>query len=263
LEIPLKSGRDFNGSDGFEAPFTAIVNQSLARQSFPGQDPIGHSIYCGYDSLKPMRIVGLVGDVRQLGPATPPWPEIYMPYEQHPRGDFQVLARTAANPLALSETLRRMVRNRDPNVPVKFSTLEENLADNVATPRFRTLLLGIFAGLAVCLAMAGVYGVMAYAVGQRSNEIGLRMALGASRNDVLGLVLRQGLVYVALGLALGLAGAFAATRLLASFLFEVKPADPATYAAVAALLAAAALAATYVPARRATRVDPLTALRQE
>jgi putative ABC transport system permease protein len=111
--------------------------------------------------------------------------------------------------------------------------------------------------------MAGVYGVMAYAVGQRSNEIGLRMALGASRSDVLGLVLRQGLVYVALGLALGLAGAFAATRLLASFLFEVKPADPATYAAVAALLAAAALAATYVPARRATRVDPLTALRQE
>ncbi|MGO9895235.1 MAG: ABC transporter permease [Bryobacteraceae bacterium] len=263
LEIPLKSGRDFNGSDGFEAPFTAIVNQSLARQSFPGQDPIGHSIYCGYDSLKPMRIVGVVGDVRQLGPATPPWPEIYMPYEQHPRGDFQVLARTAANPLALSETLRRMVRNRDPNVPVKFSTLEENLADNVAAPRFRTLLLGIFAGLAVCLAMAGVYGVMAYAVGQRSNEIGLRMALGASRSDVLGLVLRQGLVYVALGLALGLAGAFAATRLLASFLFEVKPADPATYAAVAALLAAAALAATYVPARRATRVDPLTALRQE
>ena len=132
-----------------------------------------------------------------------------------------------------------MVRNRDPNVPVKFSTLEENLADNVAAPRFRTLLLGIFAGLAVCLAMAGVYGVMAYAVGQRSNEIGLRMALGASRSDVLGLVLRQGLVYVALGLALGLAGAFAATRLLASFLFEVKPTDPATYAAVAALLAAA------------------------
>jgi putative ABC transport system permease protein len=111
--------------------------------------------------------------------------------------------------------------------------------------------------------MAGVYGVMAYAVGQRNNEIGLRMALGASRGDVLGLVLRQGLVYVALGLALGLAGAFAATRLLASFLFEVKPADPATYAGVAALLAAVALAATYVPARRATKVDPLTALRQE
>jgi predicted permease len=265
LKIPLESGRDFSGGDGFDAPLTAIVNQSLARQSFPGQDPIGHSIYCGFDSdsPKPMRIVGVVGDIRQLGPATPPWPEIYMPHEQHPRGDFQLVARTAVNPLALSQTLRRMVRDRDPNVPVKFSTLEENLADNVAAPRFRTLLLGIFAGLAVCLAMAGVYGVMAYAVGQRNNEIGLRMALGASRNDVLGLVLRQGLVYVALGLALGLAGAFAATRLLASFLFEVKPADPATYAGVAALLAAVALAATYVPARRATRVDPLTALRQE
>jgi predicted permease len=264
LKIPLKSGRDFNGGDGFDAPFTAIVNESLARKSFPGQNPIGHSISCGYDFPdKPMTIVGVVGDVRTLGPATPPWPEIYMPYEQHPSGDLQLLVRTAANPLALAETLRRMVHDRDPNVPVKFSTLEKNLAENVAAPRFRTLLLGIFAGLAVCLAMAGVYGVMAYAVGQRSNEIGLRMALGASQGDVLGLVLRQGLVYVALGLALGLAGAFAATRLLRSLLFEVKPTDPATYAAVAGLLAAVALAASYLPARRATRVDPVTALRQE
>jgi predicted permease len=265
LKIPLKSGRDFDARDGFDAPRTAIVNERLARQSFPGQNPIGHAILCGFDSIKPapMKIVGVVGDIRQLGPATPPWPEIYMPYEQHPRGDFQLLARTAADPLALSQTLRRMVRDRNPNVPAKLSTLEQNLADNVAAPRFRTLLLGIFAGLAVCLAMAGVYGVMAYAVGQRNNEIGLRMALGASRSDVLGLVLRQGLAYVALGLALGLGGAFTATRLLASLLFEVKPADPATYAGVAALLAAVALAAAYVPARRATKVDPLMALRQE
>jgi len=263
LGIPLTSGRDFDGSDGFDAPFTVIVNQSLARKAFPGQNPIGRSLFCGYDSLKPMTIMGVVGDVRQFGPATPPWPEIYMPYEQHPKGDFYLLARTAGNPTAIWETLRRMVRDRDPNVPVKFSTLEENLAENVAAPRFRTLLLGIFAGLAVCLAMVGVYGVMAYAVGQRSNEIGLRMALGASQGDVLGLVLRQGLVYVALGLALGLAGAFAATRLLRSLLFEVKPTDPATYAAVAGLLAVVALAASYLPARRATRVDPVTALRQE
>lgn len=186
-----------------------------------------------------------------------------MPYEQHPRGDFDMLVRTAGDPMALSETLRRMMRSRDLNVPVKFSTLEQNLADNVAAPRFRTMLLGIFAGLAVLLAMAGVYGVMAYVVGQRRNEIGLRMALGASQSNVLGLVLRQGLVYVAIGLALGLAGAFAATRLLASILFEVKPTDPATYAAVAALLAVVALAASYFPARRAAKVDPLVALRQE
>jgi predicted permease len=263
LKIPLKIGRDFNGKDEFDAPFTVIVNQSLVRQSFPGQNPIGRSIYCGYDSLKPMTIVGVVGDVRQYGPATPPQPELYMPYEQHPRGDFHLLVRTAANPLALSEALRRMVRDRDPNVPVKFSTLEQNLAENVAAPRFRTLLLGIFAGLALCLAMFGVYGVMAYAVAQRSNEIGLRMALGASQASVLGLVLRQGLAYVAIGVGLGLAGAFAATRLLTSLLFEVKPNDPATFATVAGLLAVVALGASFIPARRASRVDPLIAIRQE
>jgi len=158
---------------------------------------------------------------------------------------------------------RRIVHERNPNVPVKFSTLEENLAENVAAPRFRTLLLGIFAGLAVLLAMAGIYGVMAYVVGQRRNEIGLRMALGASQGNVLGLVLRQGMIYVVLGVTAGLAGAIVATRLLTSMLFEVKPTDPATYAAVAAILAAVAMAASYIPARRAAKVDPLTALRQE
>ncbi len=264
LKIPLKSGRDFNAGDTYDAPSTILINESLARRSFAGQDPLGHTMYCGYDtrSMKPMTIVGVVGDVRQFGPASPPWPEIYMPFEQHPRSDFQLLARTAAAPLALSETLRRMVRERNPNVPVKFSTLEENLAENVAAPRFRTLLLGIFAGLAVLLAMAGIYGVMACVVGQRSNEIGLRMALGASQGSVLRLVLRQGLAYVALGLILGLAGAVAATRLLTSMLFEVKPTDPVTYAGVAILLAAVALAAGYLPARRASQVDPLVTLRQ-
>ena len=186
-----------------------------------------------------------------------------MPYQQHARSDFQVLALTAGDPRLLAETLRRMVRERNPEVPVKFSTLEENLAENVAGPRFRTLLLGVFAGLAVLLAMAGIYGVMAYVVGQRSREIGLRMALGASSASVLRLVLRQGLWYVGLGLALGLAGAFAATRLLASMLFEVKPTDPATYLAVAILLAVVALVASYAPARRASQVDPLAALRQD
>ncbi len=265
LKIPLRSGRDFNAGDTANAPPAIIINESLARKSFPGQDPLGHTLQCGLDkaSMKPMTIVGVVGDVRQFGPATPPWPEIYLPLEQHPRSDLNILVRTAAQPLALSETLRRMVRERNPNVPVKFSTLEENLADNVATPRFRTLLLGIFAGLAVLLAMAGVYGVMSYVVGQRRGEIGLRMALGASQGDVLGLVLRQGLRYIAQGLVLGVAGAFAATRLLASMLFEVKPSDPATYLAVCVVLVSVAAAACLVPARRAVRVDPLSALRQE
>jgi putative ABC transport system permease protein len=265
LGIPVKIGRDFNDGDAYDAAFTAIVNEALAKKSFPGQDPIGRMILCGLDSPKPMRIVGVVGDVRQMGPATEPWPEIIMPYRQHPfysRALF-VTMRTSGDPTALSEVLRRKVRERSADVPVKFKTMEASLAENVAAPRFRTLLFLVFAGLAVLLAMAGVYGVMAYTVGQRLNEIGLRMALGASQGDVLGMVLKQGLALAGAGVVLGLAGAAAATRLLTSFLFEVKAGDPLTYVGVASLLAVVAMAASYLPARRATRIDPLAALRQE
>ncbi|HEV2687501.1 MAG TPA: FtsX-like permease family protein, partial [Bryobacteraceae bacterium] len=168
-----------------------------------------------------------------------------------------------AEPASLSEVLRRKIREHSPEVPVKFTTMEAALAENVAAPRFRTLLLTIFAGLAVCLAMAGVYGVMAYVVCQRSSEIGLRMALGAGSGDVLKLVLGQGLTLAGIGLALGLAGSVAASRVLTSVLFEIKPTDPLTYLAVAAAIGIVALAASYFPARRAARVDPLVALRQE
>ena len=265
LGIPIQRGRDFNAADLFEAPFTAIINEALARKAFPGQDPIGRTVYCGLDSDKAMTIVGVVGNVRQFGPAVAPWPEIYMPNEQHPHTAtaLNVLVRSGIEPNALMETLRRKVRALSPDVPVKFTTMEASLAENTAAPRFRTLLLAIFAGLAACLAMAGVYGVMAYVVGQRSSEIGLRMALGASSGDVLRLVLRQGLTLAAIGLVIGLAGAFAASRLLTSMLFEVKPNDPLTYAGVALLLGIVALAASYIPARRAARIDPLDALRQE
>jgi putative ABC transport system permease protein len=265
LGIPLRNGRDFNAADTYEAPFTAIVNEALARKSFPGQNPIGRVIFCGMDSLNPMTIVGVVGSIRQFGPAREPWPEIYMPYEQHPQPStaLNVLVRTTNDPGALQETLRRKTRERSAEVPVKFTNMDASLAENVAAPRFRTLVLGIFAAVAVCLAMAGVYGVMAYLVGQRSNEIGLRMALGASPRDISRLVLGQGMTLAGAGLLLGLAGAFAATRVLGSMLFEVKPSDPMTYAAVAILLAIVALAASYIPAHRASKVDPLVALRQE
>ncbi len=265
LGIPLRHGRDFNDSDSYDAPFTAVINEALARKAFPGEDPLGHSIFCGFDSMKPMKIVGVVGDVRQYGPAREPRPEIYMPYEQHPRAstNMVVLVRTAAEPSALFETMRRKARALAPDVPVELTTMEARLAENVAAPRFRTLLLGIFAGLAVCLAMAGVYGVMAYAVGRRANEIGLRMALGATTADVLGIVLRQGVALAGAGLVLGLAGAIAASRLLTRMLFEVKPEDPLTYVAVAVVLGVVAMTASYIPARRAARMDPLIALRQE
>jgi len=265
LGIPLKGGRDFQNGDTYDAPFVAIINQALARKSFPNQDPIGHSILCGLDSPKPMKIVGIAGDIRQYGPAAKPQPEIYMPYEQHPEPStaLSVVVRTAAGASAITGALRQKVRERSPDVPVRFTTMEASLAENVAAPRFRTLLLGIFAGLAVCLAMAGIYGVMAYVVSQRSSEIGLRMALGASSGDILRLVLGQSLTLAGIGLALGFAGAIAATRLLASMLFEVTSTDPLTHAAVAVLLGIVALVASYVPARRAINIDPLLALRRE
>jgi len=265
LGIPLRRGRDFNDGDRPDAPLAAIVNETLARRALPGQDPLGRTIYCPYDSFKPMTIVGVVGDVRQGGPASAPMPECFMSYQQHRYNGntLSVVVRTAMDPNAMVEEMRRVVHRRSPEVPVKFTTMQAALSENVAAPRFRTVLLGIFAGLAVALAMAGVYGVMAYAVGQRTNEIGLRMALGASPGDVLRLVLRQAFGLAGAGLLIGLVAAAAATRLLTSMLFEVKPADPLTYAAVAALLSIVALAASYIPARRAARVDPLMALRQE
>ncbi len=265
LGVPLLRGRDFNETDGYDAPFTVIINETMAKKAFAGQDPLGHILYCGFDSDKPMTIVGVVGDIRQYGPATAPASEMFMPYEQHPRPstNLTLLVRTGAEPAAMSEVLRKKVQERSAEIPVRFKTMEASLSESVAAPRFRTLLFAVFAGLAVCLAMAGVYGVMAYVVGQRLGEIGLRMALGASQGDVLGMVLKQGMTLAGAGVVLGLAGAIAATRLLTSFLFEVKPGDPLTYVAVAVLLAVVAMAASYIPARRATRVDPLHALRQE
>jgi len=176
---------------------------------------------------------------------------------------LSMVVRTTGDPNALAETLRRLARQRSPDVPMKFTTMEAVLSENVAAPRFRTVLFAIFAGLAVCLAMAGVYGVMAYAVGQRTNEIGLRIALGAGTASVLRLVLGQGLALAGLGLALGLAAAIAGTRLLTTMLFRVQPNDPVVHLAVAVLLGMVALVASYIPARRASRIDPLTAIRQE
>jgi ABC-type lipoprotein release transport system permease subunit len=212
-----------------------------------------------------MKIVGVVGDVRQYGPAVEPWPEIIMPYEQHPyrATALNILVRASAAGSAMWGPIQRKVRVRSAEVPVKFTTMEELLAENTAAPRFRTLLLGLFAAIAVCLAMAGVYGVVAYSVGQRASEIGLRMALGARTSDVLRLILRQAMALTGIGLAVGLIAAVAATRLVASMLFEVKASDPATYIGVAALLGVVSLAASYIPARRAARVDPVSALRQD
>jgi putative ABC transport system permease protein len=265
LGIPLKSGRDFSDTDTFDRPFVAVVNEALVRKSFSDQNPLGRTIFCPFDSFNGMTIIGVVGDVRQRGPEREPMPECYMTYGQHAFNGaaLSMVVRTTGDPNALAGTLRRLARERSPDVPMRFTTMEAILSENVTAPRFRTLLFALFAGLAVCLAMAGVYGVMAYAVGQRSNEIGLRIALGATVSSVLRLILGQGLTLAGLGLAFGLAAAAASARLLTSMLFRVQPNDPLVYLAVTVLLGMVALVASYVPAMRASKIDPLTAIRQE
>ena len=265
LGIPLKNGRDFNDSDTRDKPFVAVVNEALVQKSFGSENPIGRTIYCPFDSFTGMTIIGVVGDVHQRGPASDPAPECYMPYQQHAfnGNTLSVVVRTAGNPTALSETLRHLAQERSPEVPMKFSTMEIASAENIAVPRFRSLLFAVFAGLAVCLAMAGVYGVMAYAVGQRSNEIGLRMALGANTGSIFRLVLGKGLVLASIGLILGLTVAIAGTRMLTTMLFQVQPIDAVVYFAVAVLVGIVTLLAGYIPARQASKIDPMTALRQE
>jgi putative ABC transport system permease protein len=265
LGIPLTRGRDFSDRDVDGRQPVAIVNEALVRVSFGGEDPVGRTIYCPFDNSDAMTIVGVVGDVRQRGPDREAQPECYLNYRQHAfnGNTLHILVRTSADPVAVSQTVRRLALELSSEVPMKFTSMEATLAGNVATPRFRTLLFGLFAALAVCLAMAGVYGVMAFAVGQRSSEIGLRMALGASEGAVLQMILRQGLLLVGIGLAIGLAAALAGSRLIEAMLFEVESNDPLVYLTVAVVLAMVTVIASYIPARRAARIDPLTAIRQE
>jgi putative ABC transport system permease protein len=265
LGIPLQQGRDFDNGDRRDRPQVVIVNEALARAAFRGRDPIGRTLIGGYDSTEPMTIVGVVGDVRQYGPAREPQPELYMPYQQHfyNGATLYFVVRGAIDPAMLSASVERKARERSPEVSVRVTTLNALLAEHVATPKFRAWLLSLFAGVALVLAMSGVYGVMAYVAGQRSKEIGLRMALGANARSVVWLMLRRGLTLTVIGLTAGVLGAIASTRLVSGMLFDVKAHDMTTYAAVVAALGLLALLAIYVPARRATRIDPLLVLRQE
>jgi predicted permease len=266
LRVPIRRGRDFSDRDRLDAPFVAIINESLARAAFAGKDPIGQRIQCGLDNLAFMTIVGVVGDVRTAGPAVQVQPEIYMPYEQHPgpAAALNLVARTeTADPLALVETISRKIRERNPDVPVRASTMEGTLETASATPRFRTFLLVLFAGVALLLAVAGVYGVMSYTVNQRIPELGVRIALGASPETVMRLILWSGAKLALAGLALGLVLALLAGRVLQGLLFGVTPRDPAILALVTIGVAIATLVACYIPGRRAVRIDPVVALRAE
>ncbi len=265
MGIPLVRGRDFTERDQYEAPFTAVVSESLARQSFPGEDPIGRRIYCGLDSPKPMTIVGVVGDVRQDSPASRPEPEIYMPFQQHPyhANELQIVVQTDGDAARLAPAVRRTMHAAAPFVATKFTTMQTMLADSLAAPRFRATLALVFAALAIGLAVAGVYGIMAYFVAQRKAELGVRMALGAAPLSIVGLVLRRAFLLAACGAVVGLTAAAALSRVAASFLFEVRAADPVTYVVASLVVLAVAASAALLPALRASRIDPVIALREE
>jgi putative ABC transport system permease protein len=263
--IPLVAGRAFSARDNAEAPLTVIVNRALVKRSFPKQNPVGLKVLCGYDliTMKWMTIVGIVADARLDGPKAPPMPELYLPYLQHPTADMNVLVKTRTDPVALAHPIRTLTQSLDPEATVKLTTMESHLASAVATPRFSSALISAFAGLAVLLSAIGIYGVIAYSVTQRTGEIGLRMALGANQGKVLTMILLEALRLVGGGLAIGLAGSIVAARLLRSQLFEVSPSDPAVYGLVLCTLLSVALLAAFLPAWRASHVEPLEALRQE
>jgi putative ABC transport system permease protein len=264
MGMRIIKGRAFTARDADLAPKVAIVNESMARRFWPNQDPIGKRISTDY--LPPVwrEIVGVVEDVRHAGYDSDPAPEMYFPYSQHSQSSIDLVVRTETDPMPLASAVERAIWAVDKDQPVtRIKTMERMMADSVAPRRLTVVLIGIFASLALVLATGGIYGVISYTVGQRTHEIGVRMAMGARSVDVLKLVVGQGLRLVAVGVAAGLAGSIALTRVLARFLFGVTPTDPLTFAAVSVLLVTVALLASYIPARRASQVDPVNALRYE
>jgi putative ABC transport system permease protein len=261
--LPLIRGRNFNEHDTTDSPPVVLVNRTMAETLWPGEDPLGKRLE--FPDVKTMAtVVGVVGDAKQYDIAEQQRPQVYTAYAQNPHIFATLVVRSAVEPLSLTESVKKAVWSVDPEQPVwRVRTLEATLAQNVADRRFILSLMACFALLAVLLTALGLYGVISYSVAQRTHEIGVRMALGAQRRDVLRLVLRQGMLLTALGVVCGLGAAFALTRLMAGLLYGVSAADPLTYAGVALLLGAVALVSCLLPARRATKVDPMVALRYE
>jgi putative ABC transport system permease protein len=270
LGIPLQQGRLITAGDTETSPPVVVINAAMARTYFPNENPLGKRIEIGATpdpEIPYMEVVGVVGDVRQ-GLDVDPKAEMYLPFRQAdallPVFQLSVVLRTAGDPSLQTAALRSALAEIDPNQPlVRVRTMEENMATTVAQPRFRTWLIGIFAALALVLAGVGVYGVMSYSVSQRTNEIGIRVTLGAQPDDVFKTIVGEGLRLALLGVGVGLVAALALTRLLQTFLYNISTSDPLTFCSVALLLTLVALAASYFPARRATRVDPMVALRYE
>ncbi len=263
MRIPLLKGRWFDDRDTASSQSVVVINKTMARQIWPGEEPLGKRIKHGFKE-QVAEVVGVIGDVKYGGLDQQTKPEMYAPFSQRSWPFMRIVVRTKSDPMNLAAAIRTEAQAIDKDQPIdKLTTMASVVGASIATRRFYGQLLGAFAVLAFILASVGIYGIVSYSVAQRTREIGIRMALGAKQSDVLRLVLAEGSWLTMLGVILGLAGAFAATRVLTSLLFEVKPTDPVTFIGLSILLATVALLASYIPARRATKVDPLVALRYE
>jgi putative ABC transport system permease protein len=265
LGIPLLRGRMFDERDGPDSPHVAVISTSLARERWHGQDPIGHTIEFGNmdGDLRLLTIVGIVGDVHDYGPDAPPRPTVYVNLFQRPEPQVTLTMLGDADTQQVTSAARQILHQMNPEIPPRFRTFSQVYSESLGSRRFNLLLIGFFAGIALLLATAGVFGVMAYSVSRRTREIGVRVALGARPRDVLAMILGQGLRTVLTGTVIGVAGALALTRFVQSLLFGVTATDPLTFATVAVLLIAVALLACWIPAHRAAKVDPIVALRYE
>jgi predicted permease len=263
LGIPIRAGRDFDERDNARVPHVVIVNETFARLHFPGENPVGRTLITGMGQL-PSQIVGVVGDVRSSGLNTPPEADYFLPALQRPEAFTNILVRTNLGPNAMASSVRAALREVDPDLPLlQPQALSTRIAQTIADRKLALMLLAGFAALALVIASLGVYSVMAHLVAFRTGEIGIRMALGASQRDVMRMVLGHGRQLTLLGIAVGCVGAYLASRLMQQVLFEVNPADPLVYIGVAAILLVVAEGASWFPARRATRIDPLIALRAD
>jgi putative ABC transport system permease protein len=262
--IPLLKGRYFTEQDGPNAPKVVIISESLARKYFPKEDPIGKRMTIDFEKPFDCEIVGVVGAIRQYSLDSGLAQAMYVPEAQSPNTMMNIVVRSTVAPLAMASAVKKEVQTLNSSLPVyQIRSMQQVMASSVARPRLRTLLLTIFSCVALILAAAGIYGVMSYSVSQRTHEIGIRMALGARQNDVLKMVVGKGLLLALIGIGAGLAMAFGVTRFIASLLYDVRPTDPLTFICIAGILAGVAFLASYIPARRATRVDPMEALRYE
>lgn len=264
MSIPLSGGRSFEETDAEHSPAVAIINETMARSFWPNQNPVGQHLNLSFENPTSREIVGVVKDVRNFGLEAEPKPDVYVPYLQTPWAFMTIVVRTTSTPSSIASAVQSEIAQVDREQPLSdVQSMDKILSDSVGQPRFNMLLLSIFAVVALILACVGIYGVMNYLVTLRTREIGIRLALGAQQIDVVKLVMQRGLFHIITGLAIGLAGAFILTRLLSNLLYGIKATDVSTFLLIPMLLAGVALLACYIPAHRASKIDPIIALRQE